>query len=95
VLECKTYRHRGHFEGEAANIYRSSAEVNEWKMKDPIPRFEQGLRRDGVLTDGEADTIKQDIMREIDEAIAFAKDSPYPQPGNVATDVYTDLIVGG
>ncbi len=42
LIECKTYRHRGHFEGDPC-VYRNTKELDEWKEKDPIPRFEQRL----------------------------------------------------
>ncbi|MBI4775444.1 MAG: thiamine pyrophosphate-dependent dehydrogenase E1 component subunit alpha [Deltaproteobacteria bacterium] len=88
LIECKTYRHRGHFEGDPC-AYRNDEELQEWKQKDPIPRFEKKLTEMGVLNPKKIDEIKSSIRKELDEASRFAKESPLPDPSDVLTDVYT------
>jgi len=88
LLECKTYRHRGHTEGDPGTAYRSKEEIEEWKRKDPIPRFEKKLLQLKVLTTKKMAAIKQTIEEELEEGIRFAEESPYPEPGDVTTDVY-------
>jgi pyruvate dehydrogenase E1 component alpha subunit len=88
LLECKTYRHRGHTEGDPGTAYRSKEEIEEWKRKDPIPRFEKKLLQLKVLTKKKMDAIKQAIEAELEDGIRFAEESPYPEPGDVTTDVY-------
>ena len=88
LVECKTYRHRGHFEGDPAT-YRPEEEVAEWKTKDPIPRIERKLLEMGVLTQGRVDEIRSTIAKEVDAAVEFAAASAFPAPSEVTEDVYT------
>ncbi len=88
LLECKTYRHRGHTEGDPGTAYRNKEEIAEWKQKDPIPRFEKKLRQLKVLSQQKMDAIKKEIETELEESLRFAEESPYPETGDVTTDVY-------
>ena len=88
LLECKTYRHRGHSEGDPGTGYRSKEEVEAWKKKDPIPPFEKKLLEIKVLTKKERDNIKAALVKELDEGETFAEESPYPESSDITTDVY-------
>jgi len=88
LIECKTYRHRGHTEGDPGTVYRSKEEVEEWKRKDPIPRFEKILLQTKALTRKKMDAIRQAVESEIEAGVRFAEESPYPDPDQVTTDVY-------
>jgi pyruvate dehydrogenase E1 component alpha subunit len=90
LIECKTYRHRGHFEGDPC-VYRSKEELEEWKEKDPIPRFEQKLMELGLLSAEKIQALKNFIKDQIEEAERFAEQSPYPDPDEVTLDVYTEM----
>jgi TPP-dependent pyruvate/acetoin dehydrogenase alpha subunit len=79
VLECKTYRWYGHSEIDPAK-YRMPEEVEAWKKKDPIPRFEKYLTDHKLLDDETRKQVRDEITREIDEAVEFAEKSPYPAP---------------
>jgi len=87
LIECKTYRWRGHFEGDACT-YRCDEELKEWIAKDPIPRFEEKLVENGVLKADGVARIKAELAAELDEAIAFAEKSPLPEPSALLDDVY-------
>nr|WP_320012886.1 thiamine pyrophosphate-dependent dehydrogenase E1 component subunit alpha [uncultured Desulfobulbus sp.] len=87
LVECKTYRWRGHFEGDACT-YRSNDELDEWVKKDPIPRFAKKMLDDGILTQKELDKLNADIDAELAEAITFAEESPLPEPADMFDDVY-------
>ena len=87
LVECKTYRWRGHFEGDAC-VYRGKDELDEWVKKDPIPRFAKKLVDDGVLTRKELENLQANIEKELQEAITFAEESPFPQPADMFDDVY-------
>lgn len=91
LIECKTYRHRGHFEGDPAN-YRNPEEVKEWFDKDPIPRLVNYMVENSVLTEDDVKKIDKEIKEEIDAAIKFAEESPYPPLESAVEDVYTDLV---
>jgi pyruvate dehydrogenase E1 component alpha subunit len=87
LVECKTYRWRGHFEGDACT-YRCDEELEEWMAKDPIPRFEQKLVESKTLSAKEATDIKERIAAEVEEAVKFAQDSPLPPASALMDDVY-------
>jgi len=89
LIECKTYRHRGHFEGDPC-VYRQPKELEEWKEKDPIPRFEKKLVQLGVLTPEKIEEIKSAMKTSIVEAERFAEESPYPNAEDLLHDVYTE-----
>jgi pyruvate dehydrogenase E1 component alpha subunit len=84
LLECKTYRTSGHYEGDDQS-YRPKEEVDEWKAKDPIRRFERQLLQEGVLTDGTLDEIKARVWKVVEEATEFAIASQCP-PDKEATN---------
>lgn len=87
LIECKTYRWRGHFEGDAC-VYREKDEVDAWVRKDPLPRFTKKLLDEGILTQKELDELQAAIDAELKEAIDFAEKSPPPEPSELTQDVY-------
>ena len=92
LIECKTYRWHGHSEGDPPDaVYRSEEEVEEWKQKCPIKRFREKLLKDGILTEEMVKKIDNETRVEVDEAIKFADDAPYPDVGKMLEDVYAPL----
>lgn len=89
LLECKTYRHFGHYVGEPGTGYRTPEEVEEWKKKDPIPRFCQYLEENGIIDAGGIRVIEQEIEKEVKEAVEFAKESAHPDPETAADHVWS------
>lgn len=87
LLECKTYRLKGHSRFDPAT-YRPKKEVEEWLGKDAIARFQTRLLEMGVLTEDEVQEIVQDVRREVESATKFALDSPFPEPPEALDDVY-------
>ncbi|MCL1896905.1 MAG: thiamine pyrophosphate-dependent dehydrogenase E1 component subunit alpha [Clostridiales bacterium] len=89
LIECMTYRWRGHFEGEPEfSVYRSVEEVREWMEKCPIKRYRAALVSEGV--DGKAlDEIESDVADEISQALSFARQSEYPDVADAMNDVYS------
>ncbi|MGQ9459856.1 MAG: pyruvate dehydrogenase (acetyl-transferring) E1 component subunit alpha [Candidatus Bathyarchaeaceae archaeon] len=87
LIECKTYRHKGHSRVDPAT-YRPKEEVEEWLRKDPVLRFKAKLLETRVLTKGEADKIEQDVIAAVEKATKFALDSSYPEPEEALEDVY-------
>jgi acetoin:2,6-dichlorophenolindophenol oxidoreductase subunit alpha len=79
LIECKTYRWRTHFEGEVDN-YRPPEEVAAWLAREPIAPFRNLLVEQGVTTAQEADDIEKAVIQELDEAVEFARQSPFPAP---------------
>lgn len=88
LLECKTYRWRGHSKSDR-NRYRTSEEIEQWKNKDPILRFEQKLREYQIMSDAEIDSVSVAARESVKLAIDYAKSGTDPDPASVARDVYT------
>ena len=90
LIECKTYRWRGHYEGEADRTYtyRTAKEAEEWKKKCPIERFRKKLLRDSNIGKQGLEKIDQDIQKEIQAAIGFAESSPFPEPEDALKGLY-------
>lgn len=89
LIECKTYRHYTHFTGEP-DTYRPKEEVQEWKAKDPIKMYTQRLIDDGVMDAAGLENIVKEVIKEIDDAVVFAENSPKPRPESALEDVYAD-----
>lgn len=88
LIECKTYRHLGHWTGDP-QPYRTREEVEEWKQnRDPIKIFRDCLIEEGEFTADELDAIEQGAIKEADEAAEFAINSPEPDPEHVMDDVF-------
>jgi len=87
LIECKTYRHRGHSRVDPAR-YRPKEEVEAWLAKDPIKRFKERLVQTNTLTESEVQQIERKISVKIDEAVRFALESPCPAPEEALEDVY-------
>lgn len=90
LIECKTYRHRGHFEGDPC-VYKPTEEQEKWLAKDPIPRFEKYLVENEILTEEKLKEVQNKVESQIDDAVDFANNSPYPELESVLEDVYTDI----
>lgn len=89
-LENKTYRLRGHYEGDPQK-YRSPEEVAYWqKKKDPIERLAKTLKKRKILTRKKADQIWDDVKGYIDAAVRFAEESPFPDPEAALDDLFVN-----
>ena len=91
LLECKTYRQHGHFEGDPA-IYKPKEEQAAWMEKDPMPRYAKFLVDNGVCTAEEVEAMDKQVAKEIDDAIAFADAQPIPSLESAVVDVYSDIV---
>ncbi len=87
LVENVTYRWRGHSKSDR-NLYRTQAEIDQWKTKDPIVRFKQVLLEAGVMTDEEVDAIDRQAKAAIDQAAEQAQSLPEPSPENMEDEVY-------
>lgn len=87
LVEVKTYRYRGHWTGDP-EPYRSRDEVNAWKEKDAIERFEKEIVKKKWATKKELEQIKADAYEEMEKAAEFALNSPEPDPAHLMDDVF-------
>jgi TPP-dependent pyruvate/acetoin dehydrogenase alpha subunit len=94
LLECVTYRWRGHFEGDP-QPYRTQEEVEDWKTRDPIKAAESRLLERGLADQALFDSIREEITSKVEEAVDFARAAPRATPASALEDVYTDLVVEG
>jgi len=89
LIECRTYRLLGHYVGDPA-IYRSKEEEAEWEARDPILLFARYLTEKKLADEAKLRQIEDEVVREIEAAIEFAKTSPDPEPEEAMQHVYKD-----
>ena len=94
LLECVTYRWRGHFEGDP-QPYRTQDEVAAWKERDPLVLAERRLSDRGELDDAERDAIHAAARARVADAVAFAEAAAMPDPLSALEDVLTDSTEEG
>jgi pyruvate dehydrogenase E1 component alpha subunit len=87
MLECKTFRMTGHSAHDGAD-YVPKGLFEEWGKLDPIVRLEARMLENGWATRAELDAIRAGILREIDDAVKWAEQQPYPDPATLLDDVY-------
>lgn len=87
LIEAKTYRIRGHWEGDP-EAYRPKEEVAEWMENDPIKKFSLYLLKEKIFNKTELEQIEKDSKKEVEEAIEFAKNSPPPADESALEDVF-------
>ena len=85
IIECLTYRWQGHHVGDPG-LYRDPAELEAWKNREPLIVFKEKE----ILTEDEMKEIEEKVEKEIQEAVKFAVDSPYPDAEEAYDDVFVD-----
>ena len=90
IVENKTYRYRGHFEGDPQK-YRTQKEIESVKKKnDPIERFGSLLRKEGTLSDKLYKDLRDKVDKQIQEALEYAHDAPLPRPEEALEDLFVN-----
>ena len=89
-LECRTYRYYGHHVGDISReYYRSKAEEQEWKIKrDPLKILAEKLIAQELTDQSILDHIHTAVEAEVESAVTFAINAPYPEKTEVTEDVY-------
>jgi TPP-dependent pyruvate/acetoin dehydrogenase alpha subunit len=90
LIECKTYRWREHSEMEPPSNYRPKEEVEAWKAKDPVLRYEKKLLAEGLITPADVESVWQEARQRVDEAEAQAYADPWPDPEMAFQGVYAE-----
>ena len=88
LLECKTYRIKGHFVGDPEKDRTKEEVQHEFETNNPITRFEEKVLKVGALTQADLDAVYKQAEQEIAEALKFAKESPEPAPEAIYEDLY-------
>ena len=86
-LEAVCYRYEGHFSGDSLK-YRAKDERAAWAERDPIVNFRHRLIAASILTSEDTDEMAKSAECSIDEALEFAKNSPFPDPATAYEDLY-------
>jgi 2-oxoisovalerate dehydrogenase E1 component len=89
LLECRTYRFRAHSMFDA-QLYRDKAEVEEWRRKGPIVRFQGWLQENSLIRQPDIDKIEAEVKAEIDAAVAFAEAGTWEPLEALTRHVYAE-----
>jgi acetoin:2,6-dichlorophenolindophenol oxidoreductase subunit alpha len=87
LLECVTYRRRGHYEGDPEK-YRDAVAEQEWAERDPLAQLMRRAQDQGWIDEATAAAIEQQAAAEVEAAVRFGRDSPFPDPEIATTLVY-------
>ena len=87
LIEARTWRYFGHFEGDQVT-YRTAEQSAAYREHDPLTFFAEQARRRGLLTAEQVEERNAAAEAAVDEAIAYAEQSPQPPPEDALTDVY-------
>ncbi len=87
LLECRTGRWMGHWTGDP-ELYRTREEVEELKRREPIGRFRKRMLEEGLADEAELTAIEEAVKQDMAAALAFAENSPEPDPAHVTDDVF-------
>ena len=87
LLEVKTYRYKGHSMSDPAK-YRTKEEMEEYKLQDPIETTLHKLKEEYKISEQDIEAIKERVKAQVEEAVKFAEESPWPDDSEVYKDVY-------
>ncbi|MEE9240250.1 MAG: thiamine pyrophosphate-dependent dehydrogenase E1 component subunit alpha [bacterium] len=92
LLECETYRWRGHGESDPSGgtKYRSAEEVAAWRERCPLVRAEGALLAGGISTKKKLAGLRSEAIAEMEAAVDFAEKSPWPDPEEFGEFAYVD-----
>lgn len=90
LIECKTYRYLPHTSDDDDKSYRSRAEVEQHRHRDPIDRFVAYLIGRGLTDHDRIQAVHDELKAEVDAAITWAWDAPDPDPAGVGRHVFAE-----
>ena len=90
LIEAKTYRITAHSSDDDDRRYREREEIEEWRLKDPITRFEHYLLENNILDEQTRDDIEEEIKAEVRAASDYAENAPFATPEEAFTGVYAE-----
>ncbi|MGG3385666.1 thiamine pyrophosphate-dependent dehydrogenase E1 component subunit alpha [Heyndrickxia faecalis] len=88
LIECVTYRNYGHFEGDAQTYKAEAEKAKQLNEKDAIVQFKKFVLEQNLLSEADINSLEQKVEQEIEEAVKFSEESPYPDPSELLKDVY-------
>ena len=90
LIEAKTYRMTAHSSDDDDRRYREREEIEEWRLRDPIVRFEKYLLERGVFDEEGKEGVEEEIGAEVREASAYAENAPFAEPEEGYAGVYAE-----
>jgi 2-oxoisovalerate dehydrogenase E1 component alpha subunit len=93
LIELRTYRFYSHTSDDDDRTYRTREEVEKWRVKDPIPRFEAYLKEAEVMNEDDLARCRDEAKTEVAAGVRKAEEDDYPDPLSAASNVYGDLEV--
>jgi pyruvate dehydrogenase E1 component subunit alpha len=91
LIEARTYRYMGHSMSDPGK-YRTRQEIEKYQERDPIKLFRAKLEENHLLTEDDVNHFEEQVREQVERAVKFADDSPYPQPEELTTDVYANPL---
>ncbi len=90
LVECETYRFRGHFEGDPnlGGRYRTKKEMAQWMAKCPIKRFKNKIIKQKLATKKVIEQMEKEVRQQVEDAMAYANASPFPAGEDTLEDVF-------
>jgi acetoin:2,6-dichlorophenolindophenol oxidoreductase subunit alpha len=93
LVEVVTYRFNEHSEGlRLAVDYRNAEEKAAWLLRDPVKMFRSYLLDNGVADAATVDALEADVLAEVEAAVQFANESPYPEQHVAFKDIYSEAL---
>lgn len=92
LIEVRVYRYGANTSNDDDSRYRSRAEVEEWRTRDPIPRCRSELLAKGVLTQTEMEALEAGVDVAVDDAVAWAEEAPDPAPEDALLYTFAEEV---
>jgi pyruvate dehydrogenase E1 component alpha subunit len=89
MLVCHTFRYGGHHVGDPGTKYRPKEEIEDWKRRDPIPRFEKVLVEEGILSPGQIEEMHSQVEKRLADAVEAGRNAEFPDVSEVTEHVYS------
>ncbi|KRL99041.1 TPP-dependent acetoin dehydrogenase complex, E1 component subunit alpha [Liquorilactobacillus satsumensis DSM 16230 = JCM 12392] len=90
LVECRTYRNYGHFEGDEQKYKATTGKESEFAKRDCIKEFREYALAQGLLSEESATEIEENSAADIKHAVKFAEESDIPKPETLYQDVFAD-----
>jgi len=90
LIELRTYRFYAHTSDDDDRTYRSKEEVEQWRRKDPIGRFERYLRSVGIVDDAHIEELRAVAREAVIQGAKEAQAAEFPDPASALDNVYAD-----
>jgi 2-oxoisovalerate dehydrogenase E1 component subunit alpha len=91
LIEAKTYRMTAHSSDDDDRRYREREEIEAWRLKDPILRFERYLLENGMIDEARRDELDEEVRAEVREASDYAEGAPIADPEEGFAGVYAGV----